>query len=148
MLSRAEALSAQIEAAERNLEVTRALFEKGLASRSALAEIESQLAALRAEKGKIEANLRLFNASPSKNVFLIRAPATGTVISKTLAPGAPIALGEEPLFSIADLRQVWVLINLNPSDLYKVRVGMPAKSAPLLIPKRCLKASFRPFPRL
>ena len=52
----------------------------------------------------------------------IVAPADGTVLSRTVRPGWKFGRGEE-WFRIADLRRVWVLVDVPGADVQHVRPG-------------------------
>jgi len=54
---------------------------------------------------------------------VVYAPAAGTVIQRTLAPGQNIAAGGDALFSISDLSTVWLTAQVRESDAGKVRLG-------------------------
>ncbi len=55
----------------------------------------------------------------------VRAPADGHVITRNAVAGAAVQPGV-PLFEIANLRSVWVLADVNESDVTRVRLGQPA----------------------
>ena len=56
----------------------------------------------------------------------VHAPADGTVLAKTAVAGARFASGET-LYSLADLRTVWVIANVHEHDLGELRRGQPAR---------------------
>jgi len=58
---------------------------------------------------------------------VIRAPITGTLVTKSIAPGQTLAAGTTPCFTIADTTTMWVMANVFGGDAAEVRVGDPAK---------------------
>lgn len=62
------------------------------------------------------------NSDASFSTYRLRAPFTGTIIEKKAVRGQTVAEGE-PLFTLADLSDVWCDLILYPDDLEKVRVG-------------------------
>ncbi len=75
--------------------------------------------------------LRLLGGSPDAGkqdpaAFTVNAPFDGTVIEKRATPG-DLASPSEPLFTIADLSQVWIEADLPEAALSQVRVGANAK---------------------
>ena len=54
---------------------------------------------------------------------VIRAPITGTVVEKSIAPGQSLAAGTSPCFTIADTSRMWVMTNVFGGDAARVRVG-------------------------
>tara|TARA_R110001606_G_scaffold43573_2_gene115270 strand:- start:2616 stop:3914 length:1299 start_codon:yes stop_codon:yes gene_type:complete len=60
------------------------------------------------------------------SAFTLNAPFAGTVIAKHATPG-DLATPSDPLFTIADLSQVWVEADLPETALSRLRVGANAK---------------------
>lgn len=65
------------------------------------------------------------SGQPTRDVTL-RSPVDGIVIAKNVVAGARIAAGQ-PLYEIADLREVWVLGDVYESELPYVRAGQLAQ---------------------
>ncbi|MGH8112976.1 MAG: efflux RND transporter periplasmic adaptor subunit [Rhodanobacteraceae bacterium] len=57
---------------------------------------------------------------------VIRAPITGTVVEKSIAPGQTLASGTSPCFTIADTSRMWVMAHVFGDDVARVAVGDPA----------------------
>ena len=57
----------------------------------------------------------------------IRAPISGTVVDKPVAPGQLIQAGTTPCFTVADLSRVWVVARVFGGDLTNVSVGDSVK---------------------
>ena len=93
----------------------------------AQAERDKAAAAVRAAAGR----LRVLGGSAvagdaSSASFAVTAPFAGTVIEKKATLG-DLASPSEPLYTIADLRRVWIQADLPEAALAKVRVGANAK---------------------
>lgn len=58
---------------------------------------------------------------PSSQMAL-RSPVTGTVLERNVVEGQFVS-ADTPLFTVADLSRVWVLVDLYEMDLGRVRVG-------------------------
>jgi cobalt-zinc-cadmium efflux system membrane fusion protein len=54
---------------------------------------------------------------------VIRAPITGTVVEKSIAPGQTLSAGTSPCFTIADTSKMWVMAQLFGADIARVHVG-------------------------
>ncbi|HEX7341199.1 MAG TPA: efflux RND transporter periplasmic adaptor subunit [Rhodanobacteraceae bacterium] len=54
---------------------------------------------------------------------VIRAPITGTVVEKSVAPGQTLAAGATPCFTIADTAKMWVMAQVFGADIGKVQAG-------------------------
>ena len=93
----------------------------------AKADRDKAAAALRAAADR----LRLLGGAPNASgagvsAFAVTAPFAGTVIEKKATLGE-LASPSEPMFTVADLSQVWILADLPESALAKVRTGAGAK---------------------
>ncbi|TAN07967.1 MAG: efflux RND transporter periplasmic adaptor subunit [Rhodanobacteraceae bacterium] len=64
--------------------------------------------------------------SAAGNVGVIRAPITGTVVDKSIAPGQTLASGTSPCFTIADTSRMWVMARIFGGDVAHVQTGDPA----------------------
>jgi Cu(I)/Ag(I) efflux system membrane fusion protein len=62
---------------------------------------------------------------PSSKLAL-RSPATGTVLERNVVEGQYVG-GETPLYTVADLSRVWVVMDLYEMDLGRVRAGDRAR---------------------
>lgn len=54
---------------------------------------------------------------------VIRAPITGTLVAKSIAPGQTLAAGTTPCFTIADTSRMWVMARVFGADAGLVRQG-------------------------
>ena len=59
--------------------------------------------------------------------FVLRAPASGVVMSLRATVGAVVSPGDEPLAEIGDPASVWVQADVPESELRDIRVGGPAR---------------------
>jgi cobalt-zinc-cadmium efflux system membrane fusion protein len=60
----------------------------------------------------------------------IRAPVSGVVVEKQVTPGQLLQGGSTAAFTVANLSQVWVLAQINPSDLAQLGIGDAAQIDP------------------
>ncbi len=122
--SQSKTLASQIRVAENRLQAVQVMFEDGISSQRELLEIKSDLEILKAEQEKVLTNLTLFSASAEKGVFQIKAPASGIITSKNITGGMQISAEGEALFTISDLSEVWVMVNIYASNVRNVEIGM------------------------
>jgi cobalt-zinc-cadmium efflux system membrane fusion protein len=52
---------------------------------------------------------------------VVRAPITGIVVEKSIAPGQTLAAGSTPVFTIADTSKMWVMAQVFGDDVGRVR---------------------------
>jgi len=129
----------KIAIAERNLKSVESMFEDGISSEKKLIKAQSQLNIEKSKLEKVNTNLRMFSASEDKDVFQIKAAASGIITDKNINPGIQINGGGEPLFTISDLSQVWVMLNVYASNLALVRQGMEVDITTLSYPDQVFK---------
>src|SRR3954470_20227175 len=65
----------------------------------------------------------------------IRAPVNGVVIDKPIVAGTKVMPGE-PLYKLADLTRIWLLAEVQESDLGLIRPGEPARASMVAFPGR------------
>jgi cobalt-zinc-cadmium efflux system membrane fusion protein len=114
---------------------------------------QSELAAARAAQAEAESTLytaqetlRLYGLSPGQiegvrpgdpraALYELRAPVDGRVVDKHLTRGE-IVEPKDPLFTVADLRRVWIWIDVYERDLARVHAGDAAEVRTDAFPER------------
>jgi len=118
-------IESQLLVAKRQLESAKSMYKDGIASQKDLIEAQSQADVLKSSLDNVNSNLSLFSASPEKSVFRIIAPTDGYVISKNMSSGMQISDNTEALFTISNLKELWVMVNIYTAYLQDINVGMP-----------------------
>jgi Cu(I)/Ag(I) efflux system membrane fusion protein len=77
--------------------------------------------------------------TPSSQIAL-RSPVTGTVLERNVVDGQYVG-ADTPLFTVADLSRVWVLVDLYEMDLGRVKVGDRARFRADGLPGRTFEAA-------
>ncbi len=129
-----KSLASQILVAKRQLESTKSMYEDGIASQKDLIQAESELNVLQSSLNNIQSNLALYSASSEKSVFQIKAPSNGFIVAKNMSSGMQISDGSDALFTISDLNEVWVLVNVYATDMQNIRENMEVKIKTLAYP--------------
>ncbi|MCD0475455.1 efflux RND transporter periplasmic adaptor subunit [Flavobacterium sp. EDS] len=124
MQSESKSLQSQLSVAQRQLQATKSMFDDGIASQKDLMQAQSELDVLKSSLENVKANLAMFSASSERAVFQIKAPTEGYVVAKNISPGMQITDDSEPLFTISDLKEIWVLVNVYTSNLKNVTENM------------------------
>jgi len=132
--SQSRIILSQIQVAEKNLQSMQSMFDDGIASQKDLMEAKSELDVLKAERERINNNLSLFSASPEKGVFQIKSPTSGIITSKSITAGSQISAEGEPLFTVSDLSEVWVLVNVYATNVVNIETGMQVNIKTLSYP--------------
>lgn len=66
-------------------------------------------------------------AKPASPEVPVLAPIAGEVVEQLISPGQVIQAGSTQCFTISDMSNVWVLVNVYQKDLPFVRVGDPVE---------------------
>ncbi|MGC3946709.1 MAG: efflux RND transporter periplasmic adaptor subunit [Chryseolinea sp.] len=132
---RLDALS-EVAVAEKNLSVSNDLFKGKLNSERDVAVAEKELENAKAELSRINDIHKIYNLKGG-SVYNVVAPISGFVISKRINQNEQLPSDlSEPLFSIAEINEVWALANVNESDISNIKVGVNASVRTLAFPDR------------
>ena len=112
----------QINLLEKQKTSKEALLTDGLISGPELEEVSHELEAAKIELKRIEESLTLFKAA-GNGIFNIVAPKNGYIVQKAISSGQTIAKEGDPLFSVSNLKEVWVMVNIYASNLRYVHNG-------------------------
>lgn len=134
-------IKSKIQVAERQLQSIKSMYDDGISSQKDLMEAQSNLDVLITDREKVQSFLQLFSASTVKNVFLIKAPLSGVITSKSISAGSRIAADEQSLFTISDLSEVWALINVYTNTIKDIHEGMEIEIDALFYPGEVFKGT-------
>jgi len=132
-------LESQIQVAEKEFQVAQSMFDDGISTQKDLMKAQSDLAIFKSEREKVISSLNLFSASTEKGVFQIKAPASGIVTAKSIATGTQISAEGEPLFTISDLSEVWVMVDIYATNVQHIESGMEVNIHTLSYPDTIFK---------
>lgn len=124
---------ARHEVAQRRFERERSLFAERIAAEQVVLEAEAAAREAAAELAAAGERLRLLGLGgdaierlswddPRSSLVAVRAPFAGTVVAREATIGELVS-PEDTLFTVADLSQVWLWIDLYERDLAHVAVG-------------------------
>jgi membrane fusion protein (multidrug efflux system) len=118
-----ESQRAALAQAGRRVEESRAALANARSQRGQVPLREAQVEAARGRLAQAEANLK--QAELNLAYTVIRAPMAGRVTRKTVEMGQVVQPGQ-PLLSVVDLDDVWVIANYKETELTHVRPGQRA----------------------
>src|SRR5207245_1008448 len=129
-------MQAMLEADHQKLVRTEKLVTLGAASRQELEEVSATHTGHATEVAAARQRLLLLGLSPDQvarvtdashvvSDVVVRAPADGVVIARSVNPGQVVGAAHE-LFVVTDLRTVWVIGDLYENDFGSIQVGSPA----------------------
>jgi len=127
---------ANVSIAERNLQSVKDMYEGKLASEKELVMAQKELQKARAEKGRMGEVNKIYKLK-SGSVYNMYAPISGYVVAKDISPNELLSPNrDQGVFAIAKLDDVWVLANVNESDLSKVKKGQDATIQTIAYPDK------------
>lgn len=122
--------------AEKNLQVIKDLFEGKLSTEKDVSAAERELEKAKAELSRINEVYSIYNLRAG-SIFNVTAPISGFVVTKNINQNELLRPdNSEPVFSIAEINEVWALANVNETDISKIYVGYAVTVNTLAFPDR------------
>lgn len=120
--------------AEKNLRVAKDLFETKLNSQREVTAAQKELEQAQAEVNRIREVYRIYGVGKS-STYTVRAPIDGYILEKNVNRDMQLRSDNaNNLFTVGQISEVWVLANVNESDIGRVRTGMAASIQTLSYP--------------
>ena len=93
--------------------------------------------------GKTEEEIDAFEVSRTISAETsMFAPLPGTVLQRKAGPGQFVTTGaSEPLFTVGDLKTVWIVANIRETDASQVQVGQEIEVSPIALPGQVFKGA-------
>ncbi len=122
--------SADLAIAKRQMDNAQSLYKAGMSSEREYTEAKQAYEKAAAARGKVQSMISI-NGGGSSNAsgrYVITAPIDGYVVEKKVAAGSFLrADAADNLFTISDLKNVWVSANVYEADIPKVKEGYEVK---------------------
>ena len=130
---------ADLKIAKRKLDNAESLYKNGISSEREYEEAKQDYEKAVASKAKIESLIRINGGgnTQASGTYIIKAPIAGYVVEKKINAGNFIRTDNgDNLFTIGDLRNVWVLANVFEADISKIKEGQAARVTTLAYPDK------------
>ncbi|WP_421944176.1 efflux RND transporter periplasmic adaptor subunit [Pedobacter sp.] len=128
--------NAELKNAERSLQQAEQLFQSGLSSAKELEEAKNDFQIKKAEVKRAGSVLRL-NGGNSAGLYAIKSPISGFVIEKQVTNNMQLrGDNDKSLFTVADLSNVWAMINVYESDISRLKTGDEVQLSTLSYPEK------------
>ncbi|WP_324670709.1 efflux RND transporter periplasmic adaptor subunit [Hymenobacter sp. GOD-10R] len=131
------ASNATLATAQRALASTKELFQNGLASEREYEEAKQEVLKARAEVQRNQAvgNIYGTRSGSSSARYQVKAPESGFVVEKAVNPRTLIRPdNDQTMFTISDLKSVWVTASVFEDDIARVQPGQAATITTLAFP--------------
>jgi cobalt-zinc-cadmium efflux system membrane fusion protein len=130
---------ADISIAQRQMENAEGLYKNGIASEREYTEAKQNYQKALAARAKIQSMLNINGGSKTSagGTYVLTSPINGYIVEKKINAGSFIRqdMGDN-LFTISDLKDVWVMANVFEADIPKVKEGYPVKVTTLAYPDK------------
>lgn len=127
------------EVAEKNLATKEDLYNSQLLSERKLVEARFDLEKANAQLQRMNEIFSIYTIEAGSR-YVLRAPVSGYVIAKAIARDVTLPEDDhDPVFTIAELDNVWVLADVYESDIARVKEGMEAEVSTLSYPDRVFR---------
>ncbi|NSL87049.1 efflux RND transporter periplasmic adaptor subunit [Chitinophaga solisilvae] len=128
--------ASDMQTARRNMEVAESFYKSGLNSRKDYEEAKSNYDKAVAAYNKSSAVLEI-NGGAHHAGYMVKAPVPGFIINKKAAENMQWRTDNtDPIFVIADLNNVWAMINVFESDIASIREGDQVQMTTLSYPDK------------
>ena len=112
-----------LDVAKKNLDATSDMYKSGLVSSKDYVTAQSEYEQAKAALTKSQKILSL-NGGNINGSFVVRAPISGFIVEKTLTNNMVIRTdNSSSLFTISDLKNVWVMANVYESNIPYIKTG-------------------------
>lgn len=116
----------ELAIAEKNLQVAQDMYAGKLNSEKELIAAQKEVEKAKTELGRINEVYSIYHLKDG-SVYNVTAPISGFVITKKINQNEQLPENiSEPLFSIADIKEVWVLANVTEDEIAQIQVGYDA----------------------
>lgn len=124
----------EVSISKKNLQVANDLYSGKLNSEKDVLSAEKDLTKAKTELARINEIHRIYRLE-SGSVYTITAPISGFVSSRNVNRNEQLRSDvSEPIFTISEINKVWILANVNESDISKIKVGYDAEIKTLAFP--------------
>ena len=126
--------TADVAIAKRELDNAESLYKSGISSEREYTEAKQNYDKAQSAYQKIKQTIAINGGGNTSagGTFIIKAPQSGYIVEKNVTAGSFIRsdMGNN-LFTISDLKDVWVWANVFEGDIPKVKVGYDARISTL-----------------
>ncbi|WP_215239577.1 efflux RND transporter periplasmic adaptor subunit [Dyadobacter helix] len=120
--------------AQKNLTSTEDLFESKLVPERDVITARKMVDKAQAELDRVKEIFTIYGLGNSTK-YTVRSPINGFVIDKNVNRGMQLRSdNSESLFTVGQIADVWVMANVNESDIPKVKLGMAAQVQTISFP--------------
>ena len=124
----------QLIIARRNLQSVQDMFASGMASERDVLQARQELSNAEAEEKRITEIFSIYHLA-GKSLYIVKAPVSGFIIEKNINKEMQIRSDQnDEMFVISGLENVWVMADVDESNISKVHENAPVRITTLAYP--------------
>ncbi|WP_431215567.1 efflux RND transporter periplasmic adaptor subunit [Puia sp. P3] len=128
-----------LRVAETNLQKTKDLYKSGLASMTDSLNAEVSVQQAKSELNRVNQVLKI-NGGSTQGEFVVKAPISGFIVQKSAINNMAIRSDNSvSLFTISDLKDVWIQANVYESNISLIKQGENVDVTTLAYPGKVFK---------
>lgn len=137
---------ADLEVADKNMTRSQELYKSGMMSEKDFAEARKDYTNAQSDFNEKKQILELYGGSSERldAMFRVVAPRSGYIVERNINEGTQIRTDNNTaIFTISDLKTVWIWANVHESDMAKVKEGDRVSVTTIAYPDRVFKGSIK-----
>lgn len=131
-----------LELAQKNLQNVESLYKSGFSSETDYLTAKKETEKAGQEVSRSREVIRIYGGATKSDrpYFVVKAPISGYVVGKNVNSGQELRPdASEPLFTISNLKKVWVMANVYETDIAAVKLGQAVEIKTLSYPDKMFK---------
>jgi cobalt-zinc-cadmium efflux system membrane fusion protein len=121
---------------EKNLAASEDMYKSGISSEREYTSSQKDFEKAQSELRRAETILSIYGTDKQTN-FIVKAPISGYIVEKYINPNMQIrADNGNNLFTISNLKSVWILANVYESDISNIKLAEKASVTTLAYPDK------------
>jgi len=133
--------NADLAIAKRQMDNAQSLYKNGISSEREYVEAKQNYEKALATRNKVQSviNINSGGMTSASGTYSLTSPIDGYIVEKKIATGSFIRpdMGDN-LFTISDLKNVWVYANVYEADIPKVKEGYSVRVIPMSYPDKVM----------
>jgi membrane fusion protein, heavy metal efflux system len=130
------AAKAGLAEAQKTYDADADMYKAGMISDKDYTQDKNELAKAQATYNQMTKTFQIYNINENSD-YVIKSPVSGFIIDRKINPGQQFRTDNtDNVFTISDLKDVWVLANVYETDIAKIKSGYDATITTLSYPNK------------
>ena len=127
---------AELRLAQKNLKVAQEMFADKLSSERDVVAARKEVEREEAEQARLRQVLQIYGAD-KQSQSTVKAPISGYVLEKNINRGMQLRSDDaNAVFTISQLNEIWVMANVNETEIGRMKMGLVAQIRTLSYPDK------------